>query len=94
MPPKQNKGAATAPAPKKQGIVLKGCLFVPQVRSILTLLDLNEVKYEFKENNIFESGESRHMNAGHAELVVNGKTILGDAPSLIRYIFLSKSINV
>ena len=34
------------------------------------------------------------MNSGHAELVVDGKTILGDAPSLIRYIFLSKSINV
>ena len=57
-------------------------------------MDLNEVKYEYKDNNIFESGEHRHMNSGHAELVIDGKTILGDAPSLIRYMFLSKSLNI
>ena len=92
MPPKPNKGVAAAPVPKKQGLTIKGCLFIPQVRTILTLLDLNEIKYEFKDNNIFETGEHTHFNAGHAELNIDGKTILGDAPSLIRYIFLCKNI--
>mgnify|MGYP001002715271 CR=1 FL=1 len=65
---------------------------MPQVRTILTLLDLNAIKYEFTENNIFETGEHNNFNAGQAELVKDGKTILGDAPSIIRYIFLAKNM--
>ena len=93
MPPK-SKSKANGPEPAKNNLSVSGCLFMPQMRTVCSLLDMNQVKYTCEDVNIFENDDSLSAlsTAGQPVLTRGKQVIMGDAPSLLRYICLSKDI--
>ena len=56
MPPKKSKAKVAEPV--KNTLTVSGCLFMPQLRTVCALLDLNKLKYSFEDTNIFASDDN------------------------------------
>ena len=72
------------------------------MRTVCALLDLNDIKHEQKEYNIFEnqsplSQKDQGFNPlgyQNPTLVHSNQTIIGDSSSIYKYLCLSQSISV
>ena len=71
---------------------------MPQMRTLCAVLDLNDIKYTQLDINIFDGQVYLDWNdpgfnpSGYQTptLAENGKTIIGDAPSIYKYICMTK----
>ena len=71
---------------------------MPQMRTICAVLDLNDIKYSHEDVNIFEGDdhlsydEPGYSPSGYQTptLAENGQTIIGDSPTIYKYLCLTK----
>jgi hypothetical protein len=69
---------------------------MPQMRTICAVLDLNEIKYESTDVNVFKLNK-RNQNFEYGgfsvpTLNVGAQTIIADGPTLYKYICLQKNL--
>ena len=72
------------------------------MRTICTLLDLNEIDYTYEDINVFKSDEGSSITQGQAgfnpsgyqvpTLADSGKTIIADGPTLYKYLCFTKTL--
>ncbi|CDW83806.1 glutathione s-transferase [Stylonychia lemnae] len=96
MPPKQLKGAP----PVKQEVTLKvfGNYFVPEMRTVCALLELNEIPYQCETINIFsKEGREEYQGFNPSQmmptLIEGYQTILADPPHMYKYICKTKDVD-
>ena len=73
-------------------------MFMPQMRTLCAVLDLNDIKYTHNDINIFDGdlyldwGDPGFNPSGYQTptLAENGKTIIGDSPTIYKYVCLTK----
>lgn len=98
MPPKQLKGPV--PGQKEQQVTLKvfGNYFVPEMRTVCSLLELNEINYNCETIDIFtKEGREEYQGFNPSQmmptLIEGFQTILADPPHLYKYICRTKQVD-
>lgn len=105
----QSPKGATKPQAKDDVLKVYGCFFTPQMRTVCTLLEMNSIRFDSFDVNIFEESmqaiksskpkETRSDPSAVPEspvgfnqpvLYEGGRTIMGDAPTIYRYLCMTK----
>ena len=73
-----------------------GCFFTPQMRTVCSVLDLNEIQYEKTDINLFKNSKQNQnfeMGGYSVPTITDGaRTIIADGPTLYKYICLNKNL--
>lgn len=82
----------------KDTLSVNGCIFNPSMRTICSLLELNDIQFNCEDTNMFERDAAQESSQYQSmdqnpSLCENGQTILGDGPSLFKYLCLTQRKN-
>ena len=96
----KSPGLLKGPVPTQKDIQLKvfGNFFVPEMRTVCALLDLNEVQYQTDTIDIFtKEGRQEYQSFNPSQMMptlIDGfLTVLGDPPHIYKYICKVKGVD-